>query len=285
VFQSYNLFGHKRVVENLMMAPMDLLGRSKRESYDRALELLDMVGLSDKAMSWPRELSGGQRQRVAIARALAMEPKILLFDEPTSALDPQMVSEVLNVMVDLARRGLTMLVVTHEMRFARDASSRVFYMDRGELWEAGPPEQIFKNPRRRETRDFIFRVKSWEARIDALDYDMPGMVAELEEWCTRQFLGSVHTMACMMLVEDLACDRLVGAARAHDVGNPDIGVAISGGEGGIDAKLQIDYRRLYPIVGPIEQLADEVTNSLLEAIMEDVREDVPGLVTYSFRRS
>ena len=143
VFQNYALFNHKLVVENLMMAPMDLLGRSKQEAYDRGKELLETVGLRDKALSWPSELSGGQRQRVAIARGLAMDPEILLFDEPTSALDPTMVSEVLSVMKDLASRGLTMVVVTHEMRFARDASTRVFYMDRGELWEEGSPEQIF----------------------------------------------------------------------------------------------------------------------------------------------
>ena len=143
VFQNYALFNHKLVVENLMMAPMDLLGMSKQEAYDQALELLKLVGLKDKALSWPHELSGGQRQRVAIARGLAMNPKILLFDEPTSALDPQMVSEVLSVITSLAERGLTMLIVTHEMRFARDASSRVFYMDQGELWESGTPKQIY----------------------------------------------------------------------------------------------------------------------------------------------
>ena len=285
VFQNYALFEHKLVAENIMMAPMDNLGLSAQEAYDEALELLQVVGLAQKALAWPYELSGGQRQRVAIARALAMHPEVLLFDEPTSALDPPMISEVLNVIAKLAQQGLTMLIVTHELTFARHVSDRVFFMDKGEVWESGTPEQIFKTPRRRETRDFIFRVKSWESRIDALDYDMPQMMAELEEWCARQFIGAIHTNACMVLIEDLACDLLVGAARAHGITNPDVGVTVSGGEGGIDARLEIDYRRLYPVVGPIDQLADEITNSLLEAIMEDVREDVPGLVTYSFRRS
>ena len=135
VFQGFNLFEHLLVAENIMLGPVRLLGMGRQEAYGRALELLAQVGLKDKALSYPRELSGGQKQRVAIARGLAMDPDILLFDEPTSALDPTMVSEVLSVMKGLASRGLTMLVVTHEMRFARDVSNRVFYMDRGELWE------------------------------------------------------------------------------------------------------------------------------------------------------
>ena len=159
VFQNYALFNHKLVVENLMMAPMDLLGMSKQEAYDQALELLKLVGLKDKALSWPHELSGGQRQRVAIARGLAMNPKILLFDEPTSALDPQMVSEVLSVIKSLAERGLTMLVVTHEMAFARDISHQVVYMSEGVICEQGSPEQIFGNPQQQETREFLSRFR------------------------------------------------------------------------------------------------------------------------------
>jgi polar amino acid transport system ATP-binding protein len=284
VFQNYALFEHKLVAENIMMAPMDLLGLSPQEAYDQAIELLRVVGLAQKALAWPFELSGGQRQRVAIARALAMHPKVLLFDEPTSALDPPMISEVLNVIAKLAHEGLTMLIVTHELTFAKNVSDRVFFMDNGEVWESGTPDQIFKHPKRKETREFIFRVRSWEARIDALDYDLPRMMAELEEYCTQQLIGRTHTSACMLLVEDLACDRLVGAARAHGISNPDIGVMISGGEGGICAELEIDYRRLYPVIGPISDLADEVTMSILKATVEDVREDTPGLVTYTFRK-
>lgn len=133
VFQSFNLFEHLLVAENIMLGPVKLLGMSKQEAYERSLELLEQVGLKDKALNYPKELSGGQKQRVAIARGLAMNPDILLFDEPTSALDPTMVSEVLSVMKNLASRGLTMLVVTHEMRFARDVSNRIFYMDRGKV--------------------------------------------------------------------------------------------------------------------------------------------------------
>ena len=276
VFQSYNLFGHKRVVENLMMAPMDLLGRSKRESYDRALELLDMVGLSDKAMSWPRELSGGQRQRVAIARALAMEPKILLFDEPTSALDPQMVSEVLNVMVDLARRGLTMVVVTHEMRFAREASSRVFFMNHGEVWEEGSPSQIFEHPVRPETRDFVFRVKSWEWDINSSRLDFLQMLSSMEDYCRRQFMGARDANACMLLVEELVADRLINAAQRHGVADPGIHVELSSGEGGVGAVLMIDYRHLYESVGNVMELGDEISDMLVESLVESTAEDARG---------
>ena len=242
VFQNYALFNHKLVVENLMMAPMDLLGLSKQEAYDRSMNLLETVGLRDKALNWPSELSGGQRQRVAIARGLAMDPQILLFDEPTSALDPQMVSEVLSVITGLAERGLTMLVVTHEMRFARDASSRVFYMDRGECWEAGPPEQIFEHPLRQETHDFIFRVRSWEWMLDSTTPDIPAMEASLSAYCARQFMGRRATNACELLVEEVAVNLLLNAARERNITNPATKLVFTAGEGGKDMMLEIDWR-------------------------------------------
>ena len=146
VFQSFNLFPHKMVAENIMMPQQQLLGISPTDAYQEALTQLAKVGLEAKARSYPDELSGGQKQRVAIARALAMHPKIILFDEPTSALDPTMVSEVLSVINNLAKTGLTMLIVTHEMRLARDVSSRIFFMDQGGICEDGPPDQIFGHP-------------------------------------------------------------------------------------------------------------------------------------------
>ena len=281
VFQNYALFGHKLVVENLMMAPMDLLGMSKQEAYEQALELLKMVGLKDKALSWPHELSGGQRQRVAIARGLAMKPKILLFDEPTSALDPQMVSEVLSVITGLAERGLTMLVVTHEMRFARDASTRVFYMDRGELWEAGPPEQIFEHPLRRETRDFIFRVRSWSWKISDVDYDYPAMVSSLDTFCARQFLGRRITLACRLVVEEITERFLVPAARRHGVRDPEVAYELSIGEGGDKALLVVDCRKLLRFgVTDAEMLAasDDVSSRVLRSMTADYSVEQPGVL-------
>ncbi len=155
VFQSFNLFPHMRVIDNLTMAQRDVLGRSKQEARERGLQLLERVGLADKADAYPDHLSGGQQQRVAIARALAMDPEVMLFDEPTSALDPELVGEVLHVMRDLADEGMTMVVVTHEMRFAHKAADRVVLMaDRG-IAEEGTPEQVLENPTSERGRAFL----------------------------------------------------------------------------------------------------------------------------------
>lgn len=158
VFQRFNLFPLKTVVENVMMAPVLTKHMKKREARERALELLDKVGLKDKADVYPNILSGGQQQRVAIARALAMQPKALLFDEPTSALDPELVGDVLEVMKSLAKEGMTMIVVTHEMGFARDVADRVIFMADGFIVEEGRPEQIFTAPKEERTRSFLSRV-------------------------------------------------------------------------------------------------------------------------------
>ena len=159
VFQHFNLFPHLTVKQNLCLAPELLKLKNKQEASARADELLARVGLSDKANVFPKSLSGGQQQRIAIARALAMDPDVILFDEPTSALDPEMVGEVLSVMQDLAQEGMTMLVVTHEMAFARDVSSHVVYMNQGVICEEGTPEQVFGNPQKQETQDFLSRFR------------------------------------------------------------------------------------------------------------------------------
>ena len=155
VFQQFNLFPHMTVLENITMAPTQLGKMSKEEANAKALELLARVGLEEKASAYPKQLSGGQQQRVAIARALAMNPDIMLFDEPTSALDPEMVGEVLAVMKELARQGMTMVVVTHEMGFARDVADRVLFMADGVIVEEGTPEEIFTNPRNERTKEFL----------------------------------------------------------------------------------------------------------------------------------
>ena len=160
VFQNFNLFGHKTVVENIMMPQQDLLGKTPKEAYDEALKQLKVVGLEAKARSFPDELSGGQKQRVAIARALAMHPKIMLFDEPTSALDPTMVAEVLSVIRNLAGTGLTMIIVTHEMKFAAEVADKVIFMDDGVILEEGTPSEIFNQPKNERTRQFLARILS-----------------------------------------------------------------------------------------------------------------------------
>ena len=164
VFQNFNLFGNLTILGNIMAAQCDILGVSKDDAKLKALELLGRVGLANKADALPDELSGGQKQRVAIARALAMDPEILLFDEPTSALDPTMVGEVLAVIKDLAKTGMTMLIVTHEMGFARDVSTRVFYMDEGVVYEDGTPADIFNAPKKPKTVDFVGQVCLKHAR-------------------------------------------------------------------------------------------------------------------------
>ena len=158
VFQQFNLFPHKTVLENLTIAPIKVKGISKAQAEKKAMELLDRVGLSNKAKAYPSSLSGGQKQRIAIARALAMEPDVMLFDEPTSALDPEMVGEVLNVMKDLAKEGMTMVVVTHEMGFAREVGDRIIFMDNGSIVEQGTPNEIFSNPKNPRTIDFLSKV-------------------------------------------------------------------------------------------------------------------------------
>ncbi len=158
VFQHFNLFANMNVIDNLTLAPVDLKKASKAEAKETALRLLETVGLSDKAESFPSQLSGGQKQRVAIARALAMNPDIMLFDEPTSALDPEMVGEVLAVMKNLAKDGMTMVVVTHEMGFAREVADRVLFMDEGVILEEGTPEEIFSQPKHPRTIDFLNKV-------------------------------------------------------------------------------------------------------------------------------
>ena len=159
VFQSFNLFNNMSVLKNCMVGQMKVLKRSKEEARQQALKYLEKVGMAPYINAKPRQISGGQKQRVAIARALAMDPEVLLFDEPTSALDPEMVGEVLSVMQDLAQEGMTMLVVTHEMAFARDVSSHVVYMNQGVICEEGTPEQVFGNPQKQETQDFLSRFR------------------------------------------------------------------------------------------------------------------------------
>jgi len=158
VFQQFNLFPHLTIMENITLAPVKLKKMTKEEAKAKGAELLERVGLLDKADAYPAQLSGGQKQRVAIARALAMQPEILLFDEPTSALDPEMVGEVLDVMKDLAKSGMTMVVVTHEMGFAREVGTRVLFMDQGIVMESGVPEDIFTNPQNERTKEFLSKV-------------------------------------------------------------------------------------------------------------------------------
>ena len=184
VFQNFNLFEHMTVLENIIYAPMRLKKVPEDAARKEALELLNKVGLAPKADVYPSSLSGGQKQRVAIARSLAMHPEVILFDEPTSALDPTMVGEVLSVIRQLAKEGLTMLIVTHEMRFARDVSTRIFFMKDGFIHEDGSPQQIFEHPRRSATKAFVNRIQKLVFEIDS-DFDFLSSDTEVKRFCIK----------------------------------------------------------------------------------------------------
>lgn len=203
VFQSFNLFAHLTVLGNLTLGPVRLLRKSAADAEAKARDLLRLVGLAEKADHFPDELSGGQKQRVAIARCLAMEPEIILLDEPTSALDPNTVSEVLAVVRRLARDGMTMAIVTHEMAFARDVATRVFYMDEGTIYEQGTPTGIFEHPQREKTRAFINRVRSYTRRILTPDYDLYGMNGEIEAFCEKHILPKEMREDLLLLIEEM----------------------------------------------------------------------------------
>ena len=185
VFQSFNLFDHMTVLENITDAPIHLLHIPEAQAKEEAIALLKKVGLAQKADVYPSELSGGQKQRVAIARALAMHPDVILFDEPTSALDPTMVGEVLSVIRQLTKSGLTMLIVTHEMRFAQDVSSRIFFMNEGRIYEDGTPEQIFNHPVHSATKAFVQRIQKLVYEIDSDDFDYLQIHTGINRFCIK----------------------------------------------------------------------------------------------------
>lgn len=246
VFQSFNLFEHLSVIDNVMVGPMKLLGMSREAAESQARDLLDQVGLLSKANAFPHQLSGGQKQRVAIARCLSMNPKIMLFDEPTSALDPTMVSEVLRVIRDVASRGITMIIVTHEMQFARNVSTRVFYMDQGVIYEDGTPEQIFDNPVKERTQFFIKRVRAISRHFDSRNDDLYGLLGEVNHFCFQYGLDGGLTAQIEKAVEKLVGNCLNALddsqiAKLKACGGMDLDVAFSEKSGHVRMRL------LYPM--------------------------------------
>lgn len=209
VFQSFNLFNNLSVLENVMAAPVKLLHVPKEQAREEAMALLKRVGLDSKADSYPDELSGGQAQRVAIARAIAMKPKILLFDEPTSALDPTMVSEVLTVIRSLVNDGMTMMIVTHEMKFARDVSNRVFYMDEGGIYEEGTPDEIFYHPKKKKTQQFILGLNSEKIVIDSNLFEYDQVIARLTNFCRDSMLDSRTARNVMLAFDEIVMENIM----------------------------------------------------------------------------
>ena len=203
VFQSFNLFSHKTVMENIIMAPMDLLGLSKEEAEAKATELLKEVGLLSRRNNYPDELSGGQKQRIAIARCLAMDPEVILFDEPTSALDPTMVNEVQSIIKRLANSGKTMMIVTHEMDFAKNIANRVFYLDQGGIYEEGSPEEVFDNPKKERTIAFMKRTKNFSWDIDVSNIRLSDLLDALMEYARKNDVPKDLTYRILLLVEEV----------------------------------------------------------------------------------
>lgn len=263
VFQSFNLFAHLMVIENIMLGPTNLLKISQQEAFDEGMRLLRMVGLADKAYAYPDELSGGQKQRVAIARTLAMKPEIVLFDEPTSALDPTMVGEVLSVIRSLANEGLTMMIVTHEMKFARDVSTRVFYMDEGVIYENGTPQQIFENPQREKTRAFIKRLKIFKYEITSHDFDFIGLNTQIEEFGRKQLISQKQIHNIQLCFEELCVQNILPTLpKAFQI---TFSIEYSENEGSLILQIAYDGDTLNPM-----ESGDEISIMLIKNLAKEI---------------
>lgn len=254
VFQFFNLFSHKMVIENIMMAPMDLLGISKQQAFDDGIKYLKMVGLGEKLYSYPDELSGGQKQRVAIARCLAMKPEIVLFDEPTSALDPTMVGEVQAVIRELAEQGLTMMVVTHDMKFSREIATRVLYLDEGVIYEDGTPEQIFDNPCKEKTRAFVKHLRTWEYKIQSADFDIYEMNSGIELFARKQLLSHKQIFNIELIIEELLINQIIKHSQ-------DVFIQIGYFE--VDKKIEIKFTYTGVKFNPYDTEDEDLLSMLL----------------------
>lgn len=224
VSQGFHLFSHLSVLDNITLALRWVRREGQAQAEAKAMRLLSLVGMADKSRSFPHQLSGGQQQRTAIARCLAMEPKIMLLDEPTSALDPAMTSEVLSIIRKLTSMGLTMLIATHEMAFAQDVASRVFFIAEGAIHEEGPPRQIFENPRKEKTRAFITRLKTFNLEITSLNFDSVSMNAQVEMYCKKYNIEQKRIYHLQLVLEELVME--IFRQRYQD-SPPDISLTIA----------------------------------------------------------
>ena len=261
VFQSFNLFGHLTVIENIMLSPVKLKGLSRQSAYDEGMKLLRLVGLSDKYLNYPDQLSGGQKQRIAIARTLAMNPDVILLDEPTSALDPTMIGEVQAVIRGLSQTGRTMMIVTHEMNFARSICNRVFYMDEGGIYEEGSPDDIFLNPKRDNTRRFIKHLKVLEFTIEGKDFDFPGMVSMVDTYCQQNIIAR-HSRNAL----HLALEEMIQQILLPELKSPRINVAVEYSEENGEICVTIRYNGN---INPSES-ENKLSYSLLKSLVSEI---------------
>lgn len=259
VYQNFCLFEHMNVMDNLCFAPMKLLKMSRGEAEKKALGLLKEVGLAERAYAWPDKLSGGQKQRVAIARCLMMEPEIMLFDEPTSALDPTMVGEVLATIRLLSKKGLTMIVVTHEMNFAKSFADRVlFFADKG-IYEQGSPKEIFENPQKEKTIAFIQKIKNFDYHISSKDFDIMEMQGGIHNFCDKYGLDNK-----MLNKIQLYCEEISEEMLEHMKGNIDIDISLTYSEE--DKKINVNFTWNEDIGNPLDNSNDEVRGMILKKI-------------------
>ncbi len=262
VFQQFNLFGHLRVIENIMLPQTDLLGRTRQDAYEEGMRRLAEVGLLEKALNYPDEISGGQKQRAAIARTLALDPDTILFDEPTSALDPTMVGEVQSVIRDLSGTGKTMIIVTHEMNFARTIANRVFYLDDGVIYEEGTPNEIFDHPKKDKTRWFIRRLKALEIYINSRGFDYREKLSAIEGFCSRNRISHRMSVHLQLIFEELVCQMIMSYTE-----NPDIKCIIEFSEGKAGLSFAVYYGgKEYDLI----QNGDQLSLSMIKSIAKDI---------------
>jgi len=255
VFQSFNLFNHLTVLENIISAPISLKKMPKDQAINKAMELLSIVGLTDKVNNFPMELSGGQKQRVAIARALAMEPEILLFDEPTSALDPTMVKEVENVIENLSRENLTMLIVTHEMNLAKNISTRVFYLDEGVIYEEGTPEDIFEHPKLKKTKKFINSIKNLEISSLAEDCDIEEAFIKIDRFAKDNSIDRRLKYKIKQVYDEMIMAGIINYVEK--------GIKIVFKASCEDKNLEIEILYNGPSVNPFEKM-DQISKTIMD---------------------
>ena len=261
VFQSFNLFEHLSILDNVTFAPMKLHHLDRRQAEEEAMAMLRKVGMAEKADAMPSDLSGGQKQRVAIARCLAMHPEVILFDEPTSALDPTMVGEVLSVLRQLASEGMTMLIVTHEMKFARDVSTRIFFMNEGIIYEEGTPQQIFENPVHSATKAFVQRIRKVVFEVDGPDYDMLGVHSQMDAFCNKYHIADKGVAAGRIV--DLVAEKVMPTAYPYTL-------RLTYSELNDVASLDVMKERLEasPLQGAVAGVAEELRRLCREIVEE-----------------
>ncbi len=276
VFQSFNLFSNMTILENIICGPMMLHKVSRQEAEEEALQLLEKVGLSGVEAKWPSQLSGGQKQRAAIARTLAMHPEIILFDEPTSALDPHMVGEVLSVIRDLAGEGITMLIVTHEMHFAKHVSTRVFYIDEGMVYEDGSPEQIFDNPQREKTAEFIRNLQVFR---ESLDFDQPYDFRQLESrllaFAKEHFVSRNALTAIQHVTEELL-EVILPAQTQKPSGKGSLAFHCT--DDGNDCEISLICQDVTEQMLSADELSAQIIRSCCDNIRVENQDDVNQLI-------